>query len=58
MEGNLVLVPFVGSGTECLAALMEDRCYLGFELNLEYITIAHKRIDEWKSQLEPTSDFL
>ena len=58
MEGNLVLVPFVGSGTECLAALMEGRCYLGFELNPEYITIAHKRIDEWKSQLEPTSDFL
>ena len=54
MEGNLVLVPFVGSGTECLAALMEDRSYLGFELNPEYITIANKRIHDWKSQLEFT----
>jgi DNA modification methylase len=59
MEGNLVLVPFVGSGTECLAALMEDRDYLGFELNPEYIAIADKRIDEWQNmKLEPTFDFL
>ena len=57
MEGDLVLVPFVGSGTECLAALMEDRSYLGFELNPEYIAIANKRIHEWKNQLEPTFDF-
>jgi site-specific DNA-methyltransferase (adenine-specific) len=49
IEGNLVLVPFVGSGTECLAALMEDRHYLGFELNPEYIAIADKRIHEWKN---------
>ena len=57
MQGDLVLVPFVGSGTECLAALMEDRHYLGFELNLEYIAIADKRIYEWKNaNLDPTFD--
>ena len=59
IERDLVLVPFVGSGTECLAALMEDRHYLGFELNPDYIAIADKRIDEWKNaNLELTFDSL
>ncbi len=59
IEENLVLVPFAGSGTECLAALMENRHYLGFELNSEYMQIAEKRIQEWKeSNTEVTFDFL
>lgn len=59
--GELVLVPFAGSGTECLAALMEGRFYLGFEINPTYIEIANERIQNWKSEqcqpsLQPTSD--
>jgi site-specific DNA-methyltransferase (adenine-specific)/adenine-specific DNA-methyltransferase len=30
---DLVLVPFAGSGSECLAALQADRRFIGFELN-------------------------
>jgi site-specific DNA-methyltransferase (adenine-specific)/adenine-specific DNA-methyltransferase len=46
-EGDLVVVPFAGSGSECLAALMEERKYVGFELNPEYVVMAEKRIAAW-----------
>lgn len=46
--GDTVLVPFVGSGTECVAALMEGRGYMGFELNPDYVAIAQKRVGETK----------
>ena len=45
--GELVLVPFAGSGSECLAARMSGRRYLGFELNPEYVQIARDRILAW-----------
>jgi site-specific DNA-methyltransferase (adenine-specific)/adenine-specific DNA-methyltransferase len=44
-EGDFVLVPFVGSGTECVAAIKENRKYYGFELNSDYVSIAQNRID-------------
>ena len=43
-EGDMVLVPFVGSGTECVAAAIEGRRWLGFELNEYYIHIAEQRL--------------
>jgi len=43
---DLVLVPFVGSGTECVAAVLHRRRYLGAELNAEYIHIAERRLAE------------
>ncbi|MBA7686933.1 Modification methylase MboII [subsurface metagenome] len=48
--GDLVIIPFAGSGSECLAAAMAGRHYLGFELNSEYVTIANSRIQEWQSK--------
>ena len=44
--GDTVLVPFVGSGTECVAALMEGRGYVGFELNPDYVVIARERLSD------------
>lgn len=41
---DVVLVPFVGSGSECVAASMEGRGYLGFELNPTYVAIAEGRL--------------
>lgn len=43
-SGDTVLVPFVGSGSECVAAFLEGREYLGFELNPDYIKIAEERL--------------
>ena len=46
--GDFVLVPFAGSGTECLAARMLGRRFLGFDLNPDYVALAHSRIAAWE----------
>lgn len=43
-KGDLILSPFAGAGTECLAAKELDRHYLGFELDNAYVEIANKRL--------------
>jgi site-specific DNA-methyltransferase (adenine-specific) len=43
-EGDLVLDPFMGSGTTGAVALRLKRNFVGIELNPEYIRLAQKRI--------------
>jgi len=43
---EVILVPFVGSGSECVAAKACGRKYVGFELNPKYIEIATSRLNE------------
>ena len=45
-EDDLILIPFAGSGTECLSAKNNKRNFIGFELNKKYIEIANKRLDK------------
>lgn len=45
-EGDVVLDPFIGSGTTAIAAIREKRHFIGMELNKEYYDIACKRIKE------------
>jgi DNA modification methylase len=42
--GDTVLVPFAGSGSECVAAAAEGRGYIGFELNPVYVDLAKQRL--------------
>jgi hypothetical protein len=42
--GDLVLVPFAGAGSECVAASRLDMRYLGFETNAEYVDICRRRL--------------
>jgi site-specific DNA-methyltransferase (adenine-specific) len=44
-EGDLVLDPFIGSGTTAVAARMLGRHYLGIELLSEYVTLAETSLD-------------
>ena len=43
--GDIVLDPFMGSGTTAYVAKMHDRKYLGCELNPEYKALQDERID-------------
>ncbi len=43
-EGDVVLDPFCGSGTTCVAALMTNRHYIGFDNNEDYVKLARERI--------------
>jgi len=42
--GDVVLDPFMGSGTTCIAAAKNKRHYVGYEIVPEYYQLADKRI--------------
>lgn len=42
--GGLALDPFIGSGTTAMVAIQNNRNFIGFELNTEYIELAKERI--------------
>ena len=44
--GQLVLDPFMGSGSTCVSAKSLGRKYIGFELDKNYFEIAEQRIKE------------
>ncbi|MDR0197551.1 MAG: site-specific DNA-methyltransferase [Oscillospiraceae bacterium] len=48
---DTVLDPFMGSGTTAVAALMNERDYIGIELSAEYCEMAKERIAEYKGGL-------
>lgn len=49
--GDLVIVPFVGSGSECVAAVEAGRSFIGAEINPAYVAIARSRLQNLSSQL-------
>jgi site-specific DNA-methyltransferase (adenine-specific) len=51
-EGDVILDPFVGSGTTCIAALKNKRRYIGYDVDPSYINLARKRISEIEDQLD------
>lgn len=44
--GDVVLDPFAGSGSTCLAARNLDRKFIGIEIDPDYAEIARQRLDE------------
>lgn len=44
--GDLLLAPFAGSGTECVAAKEMGLHFLGLENNLDYVAICRERLEE------------
>ncbi len=48
---DVVLDPFCGSGTTCLAAIKAGRHYLGYEIVPDYVKLAQSRIIEYRRRL-------
>lgn len=46
-RGDLIIDPFLGSGTTGLVAAMHGRSFIGIELKPEYVEIARKRLGEY-----------
>lgn len=44
--GDVVLDPFVGSGTTCIAAALNNRYYVGYDISKEYCELSEKRLRE------------
>ena len=45
-EGDIVMDPFMGSGTTAIACMNTNRNYIGFEIDKQYYDIAINRVDE------------
>jgi len=53
-ESELVLIPFSGSGSECVASKKLKRNFIGFELNEDYIKIANHRLESLDTEIDIT----
>jgi len=52
LEGDIILDPFCGSGTMCLAAYKSKRNYFGYDNNEEYAELANQRLEPYLMQKE------
>ncbi|PJE50864.1 hypothetical protein COV27_02420 [candidate division WWE3 bacterium CG10_big_fil_rev_8_21_14_0_10_39_14] len=46
-EDDVVLDPFVGSGTACIAALKTKRNYVAYDIDKNYCDLAEQRIKQF-----------
>ena len=49
-ENDVVLDPFIGSGTTAISAIKTNRRFVGYDNNPEYVELANKRIKKEASQ--------
>ena len=47
-RNDVVLDPFLGSGTTVMAAKTLDRSYIGMDANIEYCKISERRLENIK----------
>lgn len=56
-KNDLVMDPFLGSGTSALVALANDRKFIGFEIEPKYCKIAVERVRQFIAAPQPTPLF-
>ncbi len=44
-KGDIILDPFIGSGTTAVSAIKSERKFVGYDINVDYIKLAQKRIE-------------
>ena len=50
-ENDIILDPFIGSGTTAIAAIQSNRFYIGYDTEEKYIKLAENRIAELSDPL-------
>lgn len=50
-KDDVILDPFMGSGSTAIAALKSDRSYIGYDIDPEYVKLAEKRIAPFQTQM-------
>ncbi len=51
-KDDIILDPFMGSGTTGLASIKADRKFIGYEINEDYVSLANKRLKKEMRQLK------
>ena len=49
-KNDVILDPFLGSGTTSLSAVKNDRNYIGYDTNKKYVELANRRVSEFENQ--------
>ena len=49
-QDDVILDPFMGSGTTAVSSLISGRKYVGYDISQDYIDLANKRIEPLKKQ--------
>jgi DNA modification methylase len=57
-RGDIILDPFMGSGTTGVAAIQLGHRFIGIEINGDYLAIAKRRIAEARPDFDQTIDFV
>jgi site-specific DNA-methyltransferase (adenine-specific) len=47
---DTILIPFAGSGSECVSAIKNNRNFVSYEMNEEYVKIAKSRIKDIRKE--------
>jgi site-specific DNA-methyltransferase (adenine-specific) len=53
---DIILDPFIGSGTTAISAIKSERKFVGYDISKEYINLAEKRIEPFKIQTKMVFD--
>jgi len=56
-ENDVVLDPFVGAGTTCIAALKTKRKYVAYDINEKYCELSRERIKTFTQKLNQKNLF-
>jgi len=51
-ENDIILDPFIGSGTTARTAMLNNRLFLGFEINKNYIEIIGERLNQTLNEID------
>jgi len=53
-KNDLILDPFIGSGTTAVSAIKSERKFIGYDISQEYISLAEKRLKPYLTQTKIT----